>query len=70
MHRHPAHNKNQAFPAGLNQHEGDTAKSNILVKRDPLNPGLGQGLNFSKAYLQKPSDDPLVPGEEKKNKTM
>ena len=42
----------------------------MLMKRDPLNPGLGQGFNFSKAYLQKSSDDPIVPGEEKKQNNM
>lgn len=41
---------------------------NVRMKRDPLNPGLRQRFNFSKAYLEKSPDDQIVPGKEKKTK--
>lgn len=41
------------------------------MKRDPLNPGLREGCNFSEAYLQKSPDDRIVPaGEKNKQNNM
>lgn len=46
--------------------EEDAGKIDILMKKRPPDSWL-KGLTFE-AYLQKSSDDPIVPGEEEKEK--
>lgn len=38
--------------------------------KGPLDPGLGQGFNFSQAYLQKPPEAQAAPAKERKQKHM